>query len=80
LKVGDVITIDGYVTEDDEYFWFVRPTGMTRAEAFRNQEHHGPFRSQAAAEADQRVVFGADSRHHSDQTASFRQIRPPSSL
>jgi hypothetical protein len=65
-EIGDLYrTQEFVVTKPDgtrTHHWFVVPDNMTREEAFRTQEHHGPFESSEEAEEDMRVVLLGDQR------------------
>jgi hypothetical protein len=64
-KVGQVTraTTIGILQDDSVvFYWIVVPEGMTNEQAAETQEWHGPFRTEAEAEEDQRVtLFGPQS-------------------
>jgi hypothetical protein len=61
LKVGDVIyatTIRAVLNDGSTaFYWIEVPEGMTNEEAAETQELHGPFKTEAEAEKDQRLVL-----------------------
>jgi hypothetical protein len=62
MKVGDVIFAERYRIIDSNsnssgLFWFYRPDGMTREQAFETQQHYGPFASDAEVKESQRIVL-----------------------
>jgi hypothetical protein len=62
MKVGTLIFTKSFIAyaangELVGHFWFEVPEGMTTEQAFETQEHHGPFRSEAEAEKNKRLVL-----------------------
>jgi hypothetical protein len=61
FEVLTVINAQAYLATDGKLYWFEVPEGMDRVEAFKTQDHYGPFESAEEVSESQRVVLlGAD--------------------
>jgi hypothetical protein len=62
-KLGEkiVTTIFGVTVQHDPlqrvYYWFIVPDGMDNQQAFNTQQLHGPFKTEAEADENQRIVL-----------------------
>jgi hypothetical protein len=60
IEVGDTFHTQSYVVhhpDGDQHYWFLVPDGMTMEEAYKSQQHHGPFATEAEEAENQRIVL-----------------------
>jgi hypothetical protein len=60
MKLGTTFQTQSFVIHHpagDQHYWFLIPDGMTMEAAYRSQQHHGPFATEAEADENQRVVL-----------------------